>query len=79
MDHPALEQALKPMRDLQENVHKKALQRLAFEGLDKVEDITSEKGKFYKDPIGFAMNRFAYYPCFKCKVSNINVKESIMT
>ena len=75
MEHPALIEPLKPLKELEELVSKKALQRLSFEGLDKSEDITEEKGRFYKDPLGFAMNRFAYYPCFICKVCNIYKKK----
>lgn len=47
---------------------KKALQRLSFEGMEKRDEIVKEDGRFYKDPTAFAMNHFAYYPCFVCKV-----------
>lgn len=43
-----------------EDVKRKALMRLEYEGLDK--------GR--ADPAAYAMDRYAYYVCFKCnKVS----------
>ena len=40
-----------------EDVRRKALMRLEYEGLDK--------GR--PDPAAYAMDRYAYYVCFKCK------------
>lgn len=41
--------------------------RLEYEGLDKAEAILTPGARFYQDPAGFAMERYAYYVCFKCK------------
>ena len=47
------------------------MMRLEYEGLHKAEAITTRGARFYKDPAGFAMDRYAYYVCFKCnKVGN---------
>lgn len=41
--------------------------RLEYEGLHKSEAITTPGVRFYNDPAGYAMNRYAYYVCYKCK------------
>lgn len=62
-----LKELLKPIRDLFSDVKRKALMRLEYEGLHKAEAITTPGARFYKDPAGFAMDRYAYYVCYKCK------------
>lgn len=66
INHIALELYLKPLRELMQEVKRKALQRLEYEGLKECESITTVGGKFYKDPTGFALNKYAYYMCYKC-------------
>jgi len=66
MKHPALKSQLEPINELFEDVRKKALMRLEYEGLSKSESITAEGARFHNDPAGFAMERYAYYVCFKC-------------
>nr|CAB3264102.1 E3 ubiquitin-protein ligase MYCBP2 [Phallusia mammillata] len=66
ISHPALESVLKPLRELMQEVKRKALQRLEYEGLKECESITTVGGKFYKDPTGFALNKYAYYMCCNC-------------
>jgi len=39
-----------------------------FQGLEKHKDITTPGARFYNDPVAFAVDRFAYYQCFKCRV-----------
>ncbi|KAH8041514.1 hypothetical protein HPB51_016959 [Rhipicephalus microplus] len=46
---------------------RKALMRLEYEGLHRAEAITTPGARFYDNPAGFAMERYAYYVCFKCK------------
>ena len=41
--------------------------RLEYEGLHKADAIITPGARFYKDPAGFAMDRYAYYVCYKCK------------
>jgi len=66
MNHPALREELKSHVVLYQKVKDKALQRLDFEKL--ADDAMIKKGgKFAGDPLGFAMKKFAYYPCFTCK------------
>ena len=61
-----LRELLKPIRDLFSDVKRKAMMRLEYEGLHKAEAITTRGARFYKDPAGFAMDRYAYYVCYKC-------------
>jgi len=66
MQHPALAPLMDPILALYEDVKKKALMRLEYEGLSKCEAVTSEGARWHNDPAGFAMERYAYYVCFKC-------------
>ncbi|XP_060681897.1 E3 ubiquitin-protein ligase MYCBP2 isoform X6 [Hemiscyllium ocellatum] len=67
INHLVLKDLLDPIKDLYEDVRKKALMRLEYEGLHKSDAITTPGVRFYNDPAGFAMNRYAYYVCYKCK------------
>ncbi|XP_033631426.1 E3 ubiquitin-protein ligase MYCBP2-like isoform X2 [Asterias rubens] len=67
MEHKVLHDVLAPITDLQADVRRKALMRLEYEGLHNCEAITTPGARFYNDTAGFAMNRYAYYVCFKCK------------
>jgi len=35
--------------------------------LDKVDEVTKKESKFYNKPADYAMYRFSYFPCYKCK------------
>ncbi|XP_053398701.1 E3 ubiquitin-protein ligase MYCBP2-like isoform X4 [Mercenaria mercenaria] len=67
IDHPVLRELLRPIQQLYEDVHRKALMRLEYEGLHKADAIITPGARFYKDPAGFAMDRYAYYVCYKCR------------
>lgn len=66
INHEALKLILEPLQKLLEEVKSKSLLRLSFDGLEKHVDIITQGGKYYQDPAGFAMHRYAYYQCFKC-------------
>lgn len=66
MDHSVLKDLLEPAQSLFEDVKRKALMRLEYEGLHKAEAITTPGARFYNDPAGYAMDRYAYYVCYKC-------------
>ena len=40
--------------------------RLEYEGLSKSDAVMAKGARFYNDPAGFALERYAYYVCFKC-------------
>ncbi|XP_038000800.1 E3 ubiquitin-protein ligase MYCBP2 isoform X14 [Motacilla alba alba] len=67
INHAVLKDLLDPIKELYEDVRRKALMRLEYEGLHKSEAITTPGVRFYNDPAGYAMNRYAYYVCYKCK------------
>ena len=64
--HDALKPLLDPIEALYEDVKKKALMRLEYEGLSKSEAVMAKGARFHNDPSGFALERYAYYVCFKC-------------
>lgn len=71
IQHDHLTELLAPIRDLYEDVRKKALMRLEYEGLHQAEALSLPGSRFYKDPEGYAIERYAYYVCYKCnKVTN---------
>ncbi|XP_071950592.1 E3 ubiquitin-protein ligase MYCBP2-like isoform X2 [Antedon mediterranea] len=67
IENKMLESILEPIKSLKQDVKRKALMRLEYEGLNKCEAITTPGARFHHDPAGFAINRYAYYVCFKCK------------
>nr|XP_026691648.1 E3 ubiquitin-protein ligase MYCBP2 [Ciona intestinalis] len=64
--HSSLAKYLNKIEDLMSQVKRKALQRLEYEGLNECESITAVGGRFYQNPTGFALNKYAYYMCYKC-------------
>jgi len=64
--HPSLKPVLDPIDTLYEDVKKKALMRLEYEGLSKSDAVMAKGARFHNDPTGFAIERYAYYVCFKC-------------
>ncbi|XP_065222944.1 E3 ubiquitin-protein ligase MYCBP2 isoform X3 [Planococcus citri] len=55
--HDSVKTLLSPIWDLMKDVRKKALMRLEYEGCPSN----------YEDPAAYAMEKYAYYVCFKCK------------
>lgn len=67
MSHPALEKELKLIYPIKEVVEAKALKRLKDLGLDKSDDVTKKGNEYYGRPLDYAMHKFCYYLCYKCK------------
>jgi E3 ubiquitin-protein ligase MYCBP2 len=67
MHHPAIEDILKPVLELEKNIHSKAMQRLQYENRDKDAAVTKKGEAFYNDPVGYAMKQYLFYMCFKCQ------------
>jgi len=61
MEHPALYEVLNPWLELFDQVQEKALQRLRMETLDELPYAD------HSDPAAYAMQRFSFYVCFKCR------------
>jgi len=66
MEHPELEATLAPLRALADDVRGKSLMRLQYEGLDKCDAIVNPTSPHHGKPEQYAMERYCYYPCFKC-------------
>lgn len=66
MIHPTLDELLTPIRELYKDVKRKALMRLEYEGLHTADVIVTPGARFYNDPAAYAMDRYAYYVCYKC-------------
>lgn len=66
IEHPTLTELLAPIHDLYNDVKRKALMRLEYEGLHTTEAITVQGSRFHNDPTSYAMDRYAYYVCYKC-------------
>jgi len=67
IEHPSLTHLMDPILLLYEDIKTKAIQRLKFQNLENAKEIVNEGEIFYKNPMGYALKRFCYYPCFKCK------------
>ena len=65
--HSRLSDVLDPVMELFEDVKRKCLMRLEYENQMKCEAITSPSSKFYQKPFDYAMWKYAYYVCYKCK------------
>lgn len=58
---------------LYDQIKSKALTRLQHDGLFNSSDVTDPSGKYFQDPTGFAMDRYAYYMCSKCQQVDKNI------
>jgi len=67
MNNPALHDTLRDVLALYQDVESKALQRLKYLNQEQAKEIVDEKSRFHKDPTGYALNKFCYYLCYKCK------------
>lgn len=66
MSHGVLGELLSPVLALYEDVRRKALMRLEYEGLHRAEAISTPGARYHNNPAAFAMDRYAYYVCYKC-------------
>eukprot|EP01133_Synstelium_polycarpum_P010728 gene10728-12487_t len=58
---------MEPLLKLKETIQSKAMQRLAYEGLTKCKELEDKSSQWYKNPMGYSMNRYSYVECFKCR------------
>ncbi len=66
-DHPEITKEMKQIRDTFEDIRKKAVDRLKYEGLDKDKRLHDPNDKFYNKFEEYALTRLSYYMCYKCK------------
>lgn len=67
MEHPSLVDILAPIKQLKAEVESKATQRLSYEGLINTRDLKDPKSRFFGKPTEYAMDRFSYFLCSRCK------------
>jgi len=67
MEHPALAEAMAESLALRESVRGKARMRLQYMGLDGHKAVTDPASPWFRRPVDYALHRFAYYRCHKCK------------
>ncbi|GAM20373.1 hypothetical protein SAMD00019534_035480, partial [Acytostelium subglobosum LB1] len=65
--HVALKAELDPLLDLYNTIKTKGLQRLTQFGPEKDVDLKDPKCRWYKKEEQYVMDRFSYFPCYKCK------------
>ena len=54
-------------QQLYREITDKAIKRLQFEGEDKLPRLSDPNDDYFQQPEKYAMDRFCYYECFKCK------------
>ncbi|KRY47660.1 E3 ubiquitin-protein ligase rpm-1 [Trichinella britovi] len=67
MQHDSLRQLLEPHQRLYDEVLQKALTRLQYDRLQRCDELTNANSPFYNQPGLFALDRYAYYLCYKCR------------
>ena len=67
LKHPTLRDVAAPFQQLRSKVEAMALKQLTKEKLDADPAIVEADGEFYNNPLGFAMEKFDFKKCFKCK------------
>lgn len=65
--HPALAKLTAPHTALFDVVRQKALERLDAMKEHNAKELTEPTSDYYRKPDKYAMARYCYYPCFKCK------------
>jgi hypothetical protein len=67
IQHELLEQCLRDHLKLKKLVETKSVERLEYMGLKNCKELTDEDSQFFNNPSKYALFRFSYFPCFKCK------------
>jgi len=65
--HPELRRTLHSHEKLKKKVERMALEQLQREGFSEDKRLYEKGGKYFNNRPLFAMDRLAYYICFKCK------------
>lgn len=66
MNHPLVEPLLVPIEAIRDEIKRKAAVRIEYDGLKNDPMITNPESPFHKNPLAYAMEKYAYYMCFKC-------------
>jgi len=67
MNHVELKTELAPILKMDKEIREKAVERLKMLKLEGIPELTKKDSKWFNNAEGYAMHRFSYFPCFKCK------------
>ena len=66
-NNPDLQALINESKILYDDICKKALERLKFEGLDKDDKLRNRSSPWYNKDLEFALHKISYYQCNECK------------
>lgn len=66
-DNPVIAQKMLAILELYDDIRQKGIKRLKFEGMENDARLKDPDDHYYGKPEIYALDRFAYYECFKCK------------
>ena len=72
---PELATKVQLFQQLYREITDKALKRLQFEGEDKLPRLSDPNDDYFQQPEKYAMDRFCYYECFRCKAAYFGGKK----
>ncbi|ULT86357.1 hypothetical protein L3Y34_006204 [Caenorhabditis briggsae] len=67
MDHQGLQDLIEPLKVIRQEVVYKAKMRLEYDGLLSTPALTDPRSECYNQPEEFALDRYMYVLCHKCK------------
>ncbi|CAD8171033.1 unnamed protein product [Paramecium pentaurelia] len=65
--HKEIKNKINQALQLKLYVQELCLERLHIEGMKQAQELIDPKSQFYQKPQEFAMDKFCFYECFKCK------------
>lgn len=66
MNHPSLEEIMKPELQFMKVIKEKISNRIKAEHHLYEEDLNNPSSQYYNDPIKYGMSKFSYYICEEC-------------
>jgi hypothetical protein len=63
--HPALDDKVLGLLELEKRVKALSMEKLKMEALDKDKAITDKKSPFFEKPEAFAMDHYMFYQCYE--------------
>ncbi|CAD8052967.1 unnamed protein product [Paramecium primaurelia] len=65
--HKEIKNKINEALQLKLHVQELCLERLHIEGMKQAQELIDPKSQYYQKPQEFAMDKFCFYECFKCK------------
>lgn len=67
IEHDGLQDLIEPLKTIRQEVVDKAKMRLEYDGLLATPALTDPRSEFYNQPEEYALDRYMYVLCHKCK------------